>query len=272
MDVTIGPDRHPIAAPIIIYDHEVPASGRDRAFAPTFHTLWWVRQGWAEVAGKFGRIRIPAGRGIFMSPGIHRRQTFAQTTRMLSLSFVISWEDGQPLLESLPPKIYRQAGADDLVAPAEAVSAANGDSHRSPECWMAFQAAFQTFLAAALRWTARQGFQILEPTHCDPRLARVVEEIRRQPTAGPLPFGHWERRAGLSRSQISRLARAQLGESLHAYRNRILTEALRKQLLTNRASTKEIAAAFGFVDSAHLCHWLRHHTGSSPAELRHHSA
>lgn len=270
MSAAMSLRQHPVATPIVVYDHAVPASGRNRSFIPAFHTFWWVREGWAEITGPFGSLRIPPQRGIFLSPGVHRRQAFAPSTVLLSLSFVLTWEDGQPLLASRPPVPYRPGGTEDLIASAEAVCAAKGDEAVSPERWLAFQGTFQSFLAVVLRWAAREGIALLEPASCDPRLARVVEEIQRQPSAGPLPFSEWERRAGLGRSHLNRLAREQLGESLHAHRNRILADALRKTLLTTHASTKELAASFGFVDSAHLCHWLRRHTGCSPAELRQH--
>jgi len=261
--------QYPVATPVVAYDRAVSLQGKDITVSPAFHSFWWVRRGWAKVTGEFGIKRTPEGQGLFLSPGIKRHQTFADDTLLLSLSFVIHWEDGQPLLDSLPPVKYSGDEIEDLISHAEAACGLAGARHDSVTDWLRFQSSFQAFLAATLQWAGRSGFQILSPQEGDPRLIGIIREVRQSPGAGPLPFERWQRMAGLSRSQINRLAREHLGKSLHAYRDQQLVTVLRRNLLTRGSSIKELAAEHGFVDSAHLCHWLKRQTGVTPTELRH---
>lgn len=260
--------QHPVVTAVVAYDQEVSVKGTDITVAPSFYSFWWVRQGWAKVDGEFGTRRTPAGQGLFLSAGVQRHQTFASDTMLLSLSFIIAWEDGQPFLDSRPPLAYRQDEREDLVSHAEAACRFGPGRNLSTTGWLNFQGPFYSFVNAAIQWATRKGFQILAPQEADPRLDGIIREVRHSPVAGPLPFERWQKMAGLSRSQINRLAREYLGESLHAYRDRNLVARLRQRLLTGTASIKELAAEHNFVDPAHLCHWLKRHTGATPTEIR----
>lgn len=262
----------PQASAVIAYDGEVYDRGKNLTTTPAFYTFWWIRRGSVELSGRFGRLRVGPESGLFLSRGIERHQVFEEKTRLISLSFTINWSDGGQLLDAFPPVVYRSQKKHDLAGLGAAACRLGPDRRRSVENWFNFQSAFHAFLSATLAWIRSQGFRVLPPGQVDMRLTKIVQEIRQTPSAGPLPYGQWEKSAGLSRSQLNRLARAQLGESLHAHRDRMLAESVHKHLLAGNASVKELAAFFGFVDSAHLCHWLRRRTGATPAELRRQAA
>ena len=260
--------QHPVVSAVVAYDQGVSPQGNDITVTPSFHSFWWVRQGWAKVEGKFGTKRTPAGQGLFLSPGLQRHQVFAEGTILLSLSFIIAWEDGQPFMDSRPPIPYLGDEPEDLISHAEAACRLGHGRHQSAMGWLNFQEPFHGFVNAAIQWAMRKGFRILDPREVDPRLDGIIREVRHSPIAGPLPFERWQRMAGLSRSQINRLAREYLGESLHAYRDRNLVARLRQRLLIGGASIKELAAEHDFVDPAHLCHWFKRQTGATPTEIR----
>ncbi|WP_173085462.1 helix-turn-helix transcriptional regulator [Phytohabitans rumicis] len=67
---------------------------------------------------------------------------------------------------------------------------------------------------------------------------------------------------------LSRVFHAVTGQTLTAYRNRLRVRAVLSDLQEGAPCLRELAAAYGFADQAHLTRVVRRHVGEPPAAVR----
>jgi AraC-like DNA-binding protein len=73
---------------------------------------------------------------------------------------------------------------------------------------------------------------------------------------------------GVSRSHLSRVFRAESGETLTRYRNRLRVRAALDRLEAGATDLAEVAADLGFADHAHLTRNMRAEVGDPPDRVR----
>jgi AraC-like DNA-binding protein len=140
--------------------------------------------------------------------------------------------------------------------------------HQTPSGQLAIHGSLELFVAGIWDWMNPKGDRSADVHSTDARLLRVLESLNSQLRGGPLPFETWKRETGLSRVQLERIAKKQLGVSLRAHRDERLLSEIRRSLASGRESLKETAARLGFFDAPHFNRWVRIHTGRSPRELQ----
>jgi AraC-like DNA-binding protein len=264
-----------VVEPIIAYRRTVIPRYADQVMTNP-HTTWWgVEHGQIEVLTRDHKWKVTTGNWILIPPGLRRRHIITLDTRLISFGFRAMWKDGIVLDRFPAPLVDRFATSKSLVTAALRVCNLLPDPlsmlHEQQfgiSNWLRFHAALLAFVAEALDVVIRSGGEMTHPQTRDARLDHVVNGMSTNLRVGPLPYAEWQRQVGLSRVQLDRLAHRWLGESLHARRNILLRNAIRHQLAIGPHSIKELASRFGFVDAAHLTHWVRRHTGKKPKDLR----
>ena len=75
-------------------------------------------------------------------------------------------------------------------------------------------------------------------------------------------------RVALSPHHLSRVFKAETGETISRYRNRLRVRLALERLADGERCLARLAADLGFVDQAHLARVVRSEGGASPSELR----
>jgi AraC-like DNA-binding protein len=142
----------------------------------------------------------------------------------------------------------------------------------------------------ALLARARQGADGFELSE---RVARLTEGLLRDPASTPAGDGtpshrrlaeaarevlvadpafdgldRLARLLGVSRSHLSRVFRAETGQTLTRFRHRLRVRAALDQLADGRRDLAGIAADLGFADHAHLTRAVRAEVGDPPSHVR----
>ena len=102
------------------------------------------------------------------------------------------------------------------------------------------------------------------------RVKRQLVDDAREAVSADLRLGHAElaRRLYVSPSHLSRAFRAQTGETLSRYRNRVRVRLALERLAAGERSLARLAVDLGFADHAHLTRAVRREHGAPPSELR----
>jgi AraC-like DNA-binding protein len=99
-------------------------------------------------------------------------------------------------------------------------------------------------------------------------LARSAARYFGEHGAAPLRIGELARYHSLSPSHFAAVFRSEVGESPSRFRQRCRLERAQALLRDPRLSVKQVAAACGFADAAHLCHRFKAATGATPRAWR----
>jgi AraC-like DNA-binding protein len=91
------------------------------------------------------------------------------------------------------------------------------------------------------------------------------EAIAIQPTIGLFELA---RVVAVSPHHLSRIFRAETGETISRYRNRARVRVALERLADRERSLSRLACELGFADQAHLARVVRHEVGSTPSALR----
>jgi AraC-like DNA-binding protein len=98
---------------------------------------------------------------------------------------------------------------------------------------------------------------------------RVVDDAREaiaiQPAIGLFELA---RVVAVSPHHLSRIFRAETGETISRYRNRARVRLALERLADRERSLARLAGELGFADQAHLARVVRHEVGSTPSALR----
>lgn len=103
-----------------------------------------------------------------------------------------------------------------------------------------------------------------------PSHRRLAESAREALAADPAwpSFTALAGELGVSRAHLSRVFRAEVGESLTRYRARLRVRAVLDRIEDGEANLARLAAELGFADHAHLTRTVRAELGRPPARLR----
>ena len=98
---------------------------------------------------------------------------------------------------------------------------------------------------------------------------RVVDEAREAlvetPWAGVIELG---RRVAVSPHHLSRVFKAETGETISRHRNRLRVRLVLERLAEGEPCLARLAAELGFADQAHLSRVVRRELGATPSLLR----
>lgn len=266
---------------MIAYRGEPPPAFRHVSNANGFYSLWFVEKGSVRIQSKFGSVHLGELDWILVPPLLLKRQDFSENARLLSLGFEASWTNQIPWMQFEQPILGRISTGNTLVIQARKIVATltRGDSPgHQPLAERKVDAAglariqgclFQ--LLADLTPIALRHGAVIPSSHAkDSRVDQIVTDLQSRPSIHTLPYARWKKEVGLSRVQIDRLFRSEFGQTPRSQRDHFLLAAIKRHLLTRRASTKETAVLFGFSDSSHLCRWFRQHASTSPEQFRLH--
>lgn len=263
--------------PTLAYEGEPPPVHRHAHAVNGFYSFWLVQSGGVLLQGKFGKIRLKQAEWIFFPPFLSKRQDFDEGTRILSVGFEATWSDGIPWMEFNSPLTGRKQGRNGLITKARRILTAFSSGSRQVPVQdrridlagiACLQSRLYSFLESLTPLVLKNGGRLMLSEAHNPRIYPLISELRMKPGIHPLPFGRWREMVGLSRVQIDRLFRAELGYTPKELGNRFLLASLKRELVTGRSSLKELAARFGFSDSSHLCRWFRRRASMSPEQFR----
>jgi AraC-like DNA-binding protein len=96
-------------------------------------------------------------------------------------------------------------------------------------------------------------------------VARAREALVEDPRADVLELA---RRAAVSPHHLSRIFRAETGETISRYRNRLRVRLALERLAAGEPCLTRLAAELGFADQAHLARVVRGELGATPSRLR----
>jgi AraC-like DNA-binding protein len=120
---------------------------------------------------------------------------------------------------------------------------------------------------------SERAFRLVESLLGASRRARVKRQLvdeAREAVCADLRLSHAElaRRLHVSPSHLSRAFRAQTGETLSRYRNRVRVRLALERLAAGERSLARLAVELGFADHAHLTRVIRSEHGAPPSLLR----
>jgi len=262
-----------IIKPVIVYWGNVHITGIRLRGALPYYTWWLIERGSVVLTVNDRSQIVTPGQWVFIPFGMQREQQFSKDARLASISFLAQWGENRPLLScpgvltgqrSATPEICEKAELVFRCLPEEGLS--YWLQPASLEGAIRFDVALQEFISQLFLYATQHGATIRRFEPGDSRLNWVLNDIENRLQAGPLPFKEWQVKTGLGRSQLDRLARYHLMMSLHAYRDQLLLDVVCKALRDRNMLIKQLVEKFGFVDSAHLCRWLRARIGQSPSQ------
>jgi AraC-like DNA-binding protein len=91
------------------------------------------------------------------------------------------------------------------------------------------------------------------------------EALAESPRAGVIELG---RRVAVSPHHLSRVFKAETGETISRYRNRLRVRLALERLAAGEPCLARLAAELGFADQAHLARVVRQELGATPSLLR----
>lgn len=241
-------------------------------FSDSAYTTWYVRKGTARAQSEGKSVKATAGDWVFFDPFILRNHSLDPGTHLLSIRMQIEWRGrfSLPPIQSMRILKFRQPS--NLLKAGTTLSVAYDRHQAAPpavhtDC--AFEAAFFDWLA---EWhkVRKQHSQSgdLETHVSDPRIHQILSFLSERPGLGVIDYAALEQQVLLSRSQIDRLCRTQLGLTPRQWCERRTLAMAQHWLASSRVSIKEIAHRLGFVDASHFAKWLRRQTGQSPRQAR----
>lgn len=254
----------------------VPGPGQWGNHAPGWFSCWLIEQGWAEVVFPDGpTVRAGVGQWLLLPSHRVRQQRFPRGANILSIAFQLVLPAVMSSGGALPMLLPRGEGAE-LTQAAESLLAScaqrdeQAEQLRVPATlglrqWFALQTALMAFTGA---WCARVLGDAPLGKGLDPRVAEARRLLATMPRMGTVPYDVLRRRTGLSRVQLDRLFREQLGHSPKEELDRRCLERVQRRLVDPTLPIKAIAAELGFTDSSHLCRWFTRRTGMSPQRHR----
>ncbi len=250
--------------PVFSYDRRIdPQHLFQDHLADSLYAAWYIRTGWVELSSAEGSFRVDPGHWVFLDPLLPRRQRFHPDTHLLSIRFEANWRNTGHVPPLLPPRCVTAEGIPRLLPLAEHVVLAMARADGPAEQAEAMAAFFQW----AAEWH-RARATIFPPDLRDERMSILLGVLAERGGLGVVPYAEMRRRAGVSRAQVDRLFRANLGLSPRQWmENRALVQAERF-LLEPQASCKEIAARLRFTDASHFAKWFKRQTGASPSSRR----
>jgi len=91
------------------------------------------------------------------------------------------------------------------------------------------------------------------------------EALAESPRAGVIELA---RRVAVSPHHLSRVFKAETGETISRYRNRLRVRLALERLAAGEPCLARLAAELGFADQAHLARVVRQELGTTPSLLR----
>jgi len=261
----------------LAYEGEPPPLHRKMTATNGFYSFWLIQSGRVTLSGVFGKCVLRAGDWILFPMYVSKHQEFQKGSRLLSLGFEAMWATETPWMEFSRPITGSAAGAGALIRrarevlnvfPAEQFASPIPERKLKVTDWIRLQGALFRFLTALTPWAIREGATFLDSPARDSRIQKRLLELRKEPSARPVPYARWTEQTGLSRVHLDRLFRAHCGDSPKQIQNRFLLAAIKRELVIGRESVKELAAKFGFSDTSHLCRWFRRRAQTSPEQFR----
>jgi AraC-like DNA-binding protein len=236
---------------------------RSRAWTPPVHTcghqLVFVRRGSFGLRLRAAETTVDPVSAFVGRPG--DEQSIAHAPGREDACTVISLGPrlAADLLPDRLPATLRTSGRVDLAHRALFARAGRGaDGFELAERVVRLAA---DLLREPTRGAARPG----APSHR--RLADAAREVL---VADPA-FGDLDRLArllGVSRSHLSRVFRAETGETLTRFRHRLRVRGALDQLADGRRDLAGLAADLGFADHAHFTRAVRAEVGEAPGRVR----
>jgi AraC family transcriptional regulator, transcriptional activator of pobA len=142
---------------------------------------------------------------------------------------------------------------------------------RQPESWTA---PVGSWLACSALWilaqgTAAQGDAEL-PSNRDVQRVRRFRQLIELRYLKHWPVERYARELALSETSLNRLCRRLAGSTAFDLVQQRLALEARRRLVYGASTVSGIAAELGFKDPAYFSRFFRRHSGTSPAEFRHH--
>lgn len=285
---TISQEHVRLAAerPIRVQRMEV-GSGGVKAHDHEFYELVLVRRGGAYHCTRSGRRRLAKGDFLALAPGQVHAFEGVEGFEVYNVYYLSEWVLGERRLIDEAPRLCMLFGGAHLFPdripqePLHASLSREGFERTERELGLLEElsrgGAMHPLLAkgAALKcfawWEEELGEQ--GPLEYEflrhPLVRHVLDSIERSLADGqPCSVMAWARAAGRSPDHLTRLFRAQTGESpVSCFQRRRLQQAAHA-LIYSDENLSEIAHRLGFSDSAHFSRRFREGYGMSPKRYR----
>ncbi len=259
-----------------VYRRTFAGQSWDGVRLPSF-SCWLVEAGEAELHGAgFSKLTVPAEYWVVIFPLTLRDQILPQGTRLLSVNFTLNWRaGGPPLFKPRPPLLMPAAKHKSLERTANQLlkshdtlfppGGGNPEKRIAPADYLRLNARLYEWLTEWFGALAGHSVEPVPPgSPPDLRVQAVIEHLRHLPYCQHLPYQDFARLSGLSRPQLDRLFREQIGRSPKDCADQFLLERARRLLEDEGRSSKETAAALGFTHASYFSTWFKRLTGTEP--------
>lgn len=251
---------------------------RESRMVPSNLTAWLIYRGWGEVV--VGNQCLRAGPGEWLLPRpVPRVQRFSADVDLLSLNFYAQWPTGEPLFKEglgliFPSRAHPLLERRALVINRVLDRIVPGHDYKvftqemPLDAYLRVQRAFADYFAVLVEVLQSYGIVPTPPGMVDPRLARAVDLIQRQPMGSSLVLESLARQVGISAVHLNRLAVQHLGQTLMQHRENRRAEYARRCLAVPGTQIKEVGLALGFSTPGHFSRWFDRVHGLSPRQYR----
>ena len=254
------------------YDDRVPEPYLlQRNHTGTAYVTWFLRKGHVSVRSQDRIIRASAGDWVIIDPLTTRSHDFSPDAKLLSIRFRVDWQ-GIPFIPPLrEPRVYDGSESKALLEASEKLiedqqpsKLKSSPSKHSDACKRK---------AALFEWLShwhrlREESENIPLSKTDARIFAILRAIGGPASIAPLDYAQLSSEVGLSKAQLIRIFKANLGLTPQQWREAQCLKSAEDDILQRKLSVKEIAARLGFYDASHFTKWFRNKTGSSPRKWR----
>ena len=260
------------------YRGPVPSPGHWFGLHNPVCVVWLIESGQVRIETESGVNTYGSDTWILQMPGLRLSQIFSEDAQLLSLRFLLKWQNGRMLFRPQQRErscslgqypVLKQAALDFLAVPPKA-----GDGVHFSETLMhaddawAIAAAEANFLQHWYRCACDIGFEMQESYLADRRVASGVAVLQEQLANSDVPYLELMERTGVSRAQLDRIFHKHLGHSPKREHDLLRLAHAQEQLQIHERPIKQIAADLGFYDASQFAKWFRRLDGRNPSQAR----
>ncbi len=246
------------------------------------------RDGWAFWIVRKGKVRIEwdhnceaiaeAGQVMQPPPLPVRIHDFSDDVELLSICWLADWPIGLPLFNQPNALVFPISQYPDLAEKSYELLDLYGDIFYASDqkdplpmpllTWPRIEGCFLEWVQIWMDMMESEGLEMNRPASIDVRVHRAIRFIQAIPVSGPVPYENLCKATGLSRVQLDRIFRKQLGMSPKEYLNRCILLRAKDEVLANRLTCSEISEMLGFCSQSHFTRWFQKLTHNTPKAFR----
>jgi AraC-like DNA-binding protein len=255
-----------------VYDRAVDAVYRKQQNnRATAYVSWYLRSGSVEIESEHSSRRAHQGDWVFIDAFITRSHHFSKDAAIVSIRHRVNWRGLQFIPPGRPPIVYNGALSHDLLKAAEALISFSNKYTEPPQ--QESDSLSSLRMVRLHTWLyywhrIREQSNTPQATVKDTRVYTIMSQIGNRRSIRPIPYKDIITNIGLSKAQIDRIFKAELGITPKQWQEAQCLQAAEELLASGTYTSKEIAAELDFSDASHFSKWFSQQSGLAPRKWK----